>query len=144
MDNEAMQRLTGTLDDAKAANRAVAVALHNLEETEATLDNLGGAEDADDIATRISRMVIATDYSTDGEGSDDAARELEGMVAEGLSVRFSKTAHMEWRHDGGHTITATVRDDGADVVSIAASGATMWDAACSLAMATGYFTPADF
>jgi hypothetical protein len=144
MDNEAMQRLTGTLDDAKTANRAVAVALHNLEETEATLDNLGGAEDADDIATRISRMVIATDYSTDGEGSDQSACDLEEMIAEALSVRFSKTVRTECRRNGGYTITATVRDDGADVVSIAASGATMWDAACSLAMATGYYTPADF
>lgn len=148
MNTEAMQRLTGTLDDAKAANRAVAVELHNLEDNEEVFDNLGGAEDGapatSDIAMRISRMVTAIDYSTNGEGHDDAARELEEMIAEGLSVRFSNTARTEWRHDGGHKITATVRDDGAVVAIVDAVGATMWSAAVNLAMAAGYFTPGDF
>ena len=144
MNAEAMQRLTGTLEDAKAANRAAAVALHALEDNEEVLDNLGGEDDAPDAATRISRMIIATDYSTAGEGSDAAALELEEMIAEALSVRFSKTVRTECSRNGGYTITATVRDDGADMVSIDVGGATMWDAAVNLAIATGYHTFGDF
>lgn len=144
MNTEAMQRLTGTLEDAKAANRAAAAALRALEDDEEILDNLGSDDAAPDAATRIGRMIIATDYSTDSNGSDDAAIELEEMIAEALSVRFSNTAHAEWQRNGGYTLTAIVRDDGADVASIAASGATMWDAAVNLAMATGYHTFGDF
>lgn len=144
MDNEAMQRLTRALEDAKSANRAAAVALHALEDDEPVFDNLGACVETDDARAIIGRTITATDYSTDDNGTDEAATELEWMIADALSVRFSKTAHMEWQQNGGYTLTATMCDDGTDIASITVSGTTKWDAVVRLAQAAGYFTPGDF
>ena len=129
MDNGAMQRLIGR---ALAANG----------EVEAALNELDGAPPS--VQRRITRMILATDHETDSEGSNDAAVELESMIVDGLSVRFSKTARTSWVH--GETIIAHVAiiDDGVDGARVTGYGATMWDAAVNLAIAAGYYTPADF
>ncbi len=130
MNTEDMQRLIGR---ALAAHGEVAAALHELD---------GAPPSAQG---RITRMVLATDHDTDSEGSDGAARELGALIGDGLSVRFSKTARVSWVHGDANIIAhAAIIDDGVDGARVTGYGATMWDAAVNLAIATGYYTPAEF
>ena len=129
MSDEAMQRLIGK---ALATHGEVAAALHELD---------GAPPSAQG---RITRMVLATDHNTDSEGSDEAARELEAMIVDGLSVRFSKTARFSWVHLDEIIAHVAIIDDGVDGARVTGYGATMWDAAVNLAIAAGYYTPADF
>jgi hypothetical protein len=129
MDSEAMQRLIGK---ALAANG----------EVEAALNELDGAPPS--VQRRITRMIIATDHETDSEGSNDAAVELESMIVNGLSVRFSKAARASWADGDMIIVRVMIIDDGVDGARVAGYGATMWDAAINLAIAAGYYTPADF